>query len=233
MFLRISAFPIIIFGCFLVSCNLEKNENFFKVDSDNIYFHYQITGEENKENVHCYFQFRTGGPNGTSLAFHEPGSVKLDGVSLKPDSTSFTGIFYEIMKPAVSFSGTHILQVVSMSGKEYTDSFTYKPFSFVDSMPVVVKIADQTIKLKGLDKIDYVRLIATDTSFNSPDINKVDTIKNGNLIISAKRFGKIVKGPINFQLIKEKEIISSKSEGFRGKINISYGLKRNFLLVEQ
>jgi hypothetical protein len=85
---------------------------------------------------------------------------------------------------------------------------------------------------KGLDSITYLNVILTDTSFNSADINDVDTVKNGRLVISAERLSALINGPINLQFHREMEKPMKNSTKEGGKLYMHYGLKREFELKD-
>jgi hypothetical protein len=84
--------------------------------------------------------------------------------------------------------------------------------------------------MEGLNPIDYVRVFATDTSFASPGINRIDTVRNGRIIISLADLKPLVNGPINLEFYKEDErpIKNGTKEG--GVIAITYGIKKEFEL---
>ncbi len=195
-----------------------------------VYYNFQITADEENPLVNCLFQFRIDGQNGSSFAIKEPGFIKLDNELLKPDSSSFSGYYYEIQKPIQDFIGTHSITILTEAGNEHTETFEFKPFYIKSKLDLVYHRKDLLIELEGLKPVDQIRVIATDTSFTSTDINKMDTLQYGKLYLSHDRLKKVVNGPINFQLIKENEKISSLPASIFGKISVSYGLKRNFML---
>jgi hypothetical protein len=92
---------------------------------------------------------------------------------------------------------------------------------------------DLVFTFKGLDPVDVLSVTLTDTSFQSADItNDIDTVRDGRLVISAKRLSVLVNGPINIQFYKEAEkpIKSATKEG--GKLYMRYGVKREFELKD-
>jgi hypothetical protein len=99
-------------------------------------------------------------------------------------------------------------------------------------MPAVLTRGELVFTFKGLEPVDYLTVVLTDTSFSSKDINDLDTVKNGRLVINADRLSAVVNGPINLQFIKEgnQDLKSTTKEG--GKLYMSYGLKREFELKD-
>lgn len=215
---------------FLSSCTSNEIGNSKDVNPDAVFFDYEVWAEEGKENATINLQYRMGGPNGTTLVLNEPGKVMLDGEKLEPDSARFSGVYYEVQKPVTSFAGKHAIVFTNLNKKEYREEFVFTPFIIKPDLPAVLTRGDLVFSLDGLDPIDYIRVLLTDTSFASYDINHVDTVKNGRLVISAERISTLKSGPINLQFYKEieKPIKNGTKEG--GKLSITYGLKREFEL---
>jgi hypothetical protein len=217
---------------FLLSCSSDEIGSSKDVNPDAIFFDYEIWAEEGKEDVTVNVQYRMGGKNGTTLVLDEPSKVLLDGVQLKVDSAKVTGAYYEIQTPIASFSGKHSITFIDLNRKEYKEEFEFAPFSLVPDVPAALNRGDLVFNFKGLDSIEYVNVILTDTSFNSADINDIDTVRNGRLVISANRLSALINGPINLQFHREMEkpVKNGTKEG--GKLHIHYGLKREFELKD-
>ena len=173
-----------------------------------------------------------GGKNGTTLILDEPSKVLLDGEQLKVDSAKVTGAYYEAQRPFASFAGKHTITFTDLNKKEYKEEFEFSPFTLDPNVPATLNRGDLVFNFKGLDSVDHLNVILTDTSFQSADINDIDTVKNGRLVISADRLSALVNGPINLQFYKEMEkpVKNGTKEG--GKIYINYGLKREFELKD-
>jgi hypothetical protein len=200
------------------------------VNPDAIYFDYKIWAEEAKEDATVMLQFRFGGKNGTTLLLDEPAYVSLDGKKITVDSSKLTGAFYEVIKPVKEFTGKHLISFSDLNGKKYKEEFVFQPFKLMAEVPALLSRADLVFEFKGLNPEDYVRIFATDTSFESPGINRLDTVKNGRIIISKIDLENLVNGPINLEFYKEDEkpVKNGTKEG--GRISITYGLKREFEL---
>jgi hypothetical protein len=229
---RLSFSTLILTLFFISSCTSNEIANSKDVNPDAVFFDYEIWAEEGKDDVTVNLQYRMGGPNGTTLVLDEPSEVMLDGEKLQPDSAKFSGAYYELQKPTASFTGKHSIVFTDLNKKEYKEEFEFTPFNISPDVPAVLRRGDLVFNLKGLEPVDYIRVLFTDTSFISKDINEVDTIKNGQLVISAERLSTLKNGPINFQLYKEleKSVKNGTREG--GKLSITYGLKREFELKE-
>lgn len=217
---------------FLTSCTSDEIGSSKDVNPDAVFFDYRIWADESREEVTVNLQYRMGGKNGTTLVLDEPSKVLFDGEQLKVDSAKVTGAYYEIQRPFASFSGKHTISFTDRNKKEYHEEFEFIPFTLEPEVPATMNRGDLVFTFKGLDSTDLLNVVLTDTSFTSADINDIDTVKNGKLVISANRLSALINGPINLQFFKEviKPVRSSTKEG--GKLFISYGLKREFELKD-
>lgn len=202
------------------------------VNPDAIFFDYSIRAEEGKEEVIIKLQYRMGGPNGTTLILDEPSKVELDGEELLLDSAKLTGAYYEVLKSLPSFSGKHTIVFTDLNKKQYKEEFEFAPFIIDPAVPTSLTRGELVFTLKGLDSIDFIRVVLTDTSFSSDDINEIDTVRNGKVVISAERLSTLKSGPINLEFYKEIEKPVENGTRKGGKIFITYGLKRVFELKD-
>jgi hypothetical protein len=212
---------------FVSACTNNTTGNKKDIDPDAVFFDYLIRGDEEDSNVTLYLQFRIGGPNGYALNLKDPARVELDGEIIQVDSAKLTGAYYEIQKPAGSFVGKHTITFTSFNKKVYREGFEYKPFSMETELENVNR-EDLVFDLEGLEKEDHLHVSATDTSFTSRDIIEIDTVRDGKLIIPAGKLKYLVDGPITLLLSKETQKIIR--DEIRGRITVSYGLKREFEL---
>jgi hypothetical protein len=217
---------------FIAACTSNEIGNSKDVNPDAVYFDYKIWGEEGKEEVTVNLQYRMGGKNGTTLMLDAPSKVLLDGEELRVDSAKFSGAFYEVQKPTTAFAGNHTISFTDLNKNEYKEEFSFTPFSLDPDVPAVITRGELVFTFKGLEPVDYLTVVLTDTSFSSKDINDLDTVKNGRLVINSERLSAVVNGPINLQFIKEgnQDLKNTTKEG--GKLYMSYGLKREFELKD-
>jgi len=214
------------------SCTSNEIGNSKDVNPEAVFFDYKIWAEEGKEDVTINLQYRMGGPNGTTLVLNEPSQVILDKENLELDSAKFSGAYYEVQKPLAGFSGRHSIVFTDFNKKEYKEEFEFIPFSLIPDVPEVLPRGNLGFQLSGLHPVDYIRVSLTDTSFTSMDINNVDTVKNGRLIITADRLSTLKNGPINLQFYKEQEKPLKYTSAEGGKLSITYVLKREFELKD-
>jgi hypothetical protein len=220
----------IFFLVFVLACTDNTTGNKKNIDPDAIFFDYVIRGDEDDSNVTSYLQFRIGGPNGYALTLKDPAKVELDGEIIAVDSARLTGTYYEIQKPAETFTGKHKITFTDFNKKVHNQEFEYKTFSLETELADVNR-GDLVFDLEGLDKEAYLHVSATDTSFASRDIVEIDTVRDGKLIIPARKLRYVVDGPITLLLSKETQKIIRNE--IRGRITVSYGLKREFELQSQ
>ena len=217
---------------FLFSCNSDEIRNSKDVNPDALFFDYEIWADESKEDVTVNLQYRMGGKNGTTLILNEPSKVMLDGEQLKVDSAKVTGAYYEVQRPLTSFAGKHTISFTDLNKKEYNEEFEFKPFSLEPDVPSTLNRGDLVFNFKGLDTLDYLSVILTDTSYTSHDINDIDTVRNGRLIIRGDRLSALINGPIHLQFYREQILPLKRPTKEGGKFIITYGLKRNFELKD-
>lgn len=217
---------------FASSCSNDEKGNKKETDPESIYFDYKIWGNEGYDKITVKIQYRNGGENGESILLEEPSKVELDGEALKADSAKLTGVYYEIQKPIVTFSGKHTITFTAGNNKKYKEVFDFKPITLVKPVPAVIKRGDLVFEFNGLSSNDLVRVLMTDTAFFSEEVNRVDSVKNGRLYIFKEELTGLKNGPIYLEITKEneREIRMGTNEG--GRLSISYGLKREFELKD-
>lgn len=215
-----------------ISCTSNEVGNSKDVNPESIYFDYKVWGEEGDDDVTVKLQYRFAGANGTTLVLDEPAKVELDGDVIKADSSAMSGAYYEILKPVKDFTGKHLIIFTDLNKKQYKEEFDFQPISLRTEIPNEVNRADLVFDLNGLDPLDYVRVVLMDTAFHSEDINQIDTVKNGRIIIKADDLKKVVNGPVHLELTKEtdKPVKNGTKKG--GNLSFSYTVKRDFQLKD-
>jgi hypothetical protein len=203
-----------------------------KIDPEAVYFSYNIRAEEGDSLVTIYIQFRRGGPNGSTLVLEEPSQVALDSEIITLDSARLTGAYYEIQKPMDRFAGKHTITFTLFNKKEYREEFTFAPFKLKTRIPAVVQRGDLAFDFEGLGQHEFINVIATDTSFISRDINEIDTVKNGRVIIPVRKLKNLTNGPITIQFYADVEKPVRNGTGAGGRIQVTYGFQREFSLED-
>lgn len=219
---------------FFISCKDDKTANGVdgNIDTDALYLDFKVWSEEGRENAVVKLQFRMGGPNGVAIVMKEPGEVLLDGEEIGPDSTRFDGAYYETVRPLMQFAGTHTIKFAGPDKKGYEAEFEFITFELDPGVPSQMDRDDLVFTFKGLNEKDVLRVWLSDTLFTSDDINDIDTVRNGRLVISRERLNNIANGPINLQFHREVELPLQNITNNGGRIYMTYALKREFYLVD-
>jgi hypothetical protein len=227
---RLLGFFFIILTVIISSCkNSDKNVT---VDPDTIFFDYKITGQEGDDKLTVMLQYKDGDEEGKAFAIEKPGAVLLDGESIPGDSTKRTGPFYEVNKPIASFAGKHTIVFTSPANKEYKEEFEFQPLSLITLITDSLQRDSLVFEFEGLESEDYIRVVMTDTVFENDGINRVDTVINGRLIISKNDLQSLENGPVQLEFIREYERPVKKGTEQGGRLRITYGLKREFILKD-
>jgi hypothetical protein len=216
----------------IVSCRDNNKSNETEPGPGGIYFDYRVWGNEDDSIITVRLQYRGGGPTGSPVLLETPAKVELDGQLLMADSSKLSGYYYELQIPADSFTGKHTITFTAPDNQVYNESFSFHPFSLQDSLAGIIRRKDFFIKLTGLDSVDYLRVVVTDTAFASKDINMMDTVRNGELRISERQLRNLVNGPGWIDLYKEEGRGVKKGANYNGIFSLTYGIKRGYILAD-
>jgi hypothetical protein len=212
----------------VVSCN-----NTDKSYNGNIYFDYIVWGDEETGNITVKLQFRPGGQNGVALSLKEPSRVEFDGQVLLPDSAKFNGIYYEAIVPAAKFSGNHNIVFTHPDGNKYQAMFNFPVISLKTPVAGFVNRQDLVLELEGQKQPwDKIRILLTDTSRYGRGIEKVDTVRNGHIFISANELKNLRTGPVYLEIFREEELSLEETMKAGGRLWLIYQLKREFILQD-
>jgi len=217
---------------FLAGCTSNEIGYSNELSPDAIYFDYNVWGDEESGIVTAKLQYRFGGPGGTTLVLEEPAKVEFDGELLQADSSRRNGAWYEVNKPLRDFSGRHLVIYTDINKKQYKEEFDFKAFSLKKELPKEIKRDELVFELEGLQQEDYIRVLLTDTSFYSRGIDRLDTIRNGKVIVTRRDLDNLKNGPVSLEFYREDEKILKQTTKEGGTLSISYGLKRVFELKD-
>lgn len=228
--MRVSNWLPVLLVLILAGCTNEENsDSVEREDTTAYFFDYRVWGDEGNPDMNILLQFRKDDELGMGQLI-EPGKVELDGIALQPDSARYTGAFYELQVPFESFEGEHTISYTSPSGSEFKETFRFRPLMLTEPIPAVMSRGDWILELAGTEAGDKVRIIAIDTSFDSNDINIVETLHNGRVVLEREDLSNLVNGPIYLEIIREVEREVSEGTPAGGRFSLSYGLKREFEL---
>ena len=227
-FRRLSFFFFVV--TFIVSCTSNDSPNGRNVDPDSFYFDYRVTGDEDAGYVTVRLQYKVGDPAGPAVMLQNPGKVELDGTPFKADSTKMNGFYYELTRPVKEFTGHHTIVFTNRRGKQYREEFDFQPISMKQVLPAVINRGDLSFDIDGLAAEDYVKVMLSDTVRFSAGIDRVDTVKNGHVIITKEDLEKLANGPVNLAISRELERLINNGTRRGGRLYISYEVKREFEL---
>lgn len=217
-------FVILIFaGC--------KNEDRKQQRDNPLYLDYTVTAEEGDAYVTCLLQFKENSLDGNAINV-SPGKVELDGQIIKGDSAGLSGYYYEIQKPVDSFSGKHTIIFTDSNNNQIKDEFEFTPFTLNEELPEKISRKPFILQLKNFPaEPTQLRLLMLDTAFVSKGFNDTISVMNGQIKIGESILNNLKNGPINMELYMEKEVPLHHTKA-GGRLSITYGLKREFELVE-
>lgn len=222
---------ILLLYCF-TSCQNAESGRATELESNRIYYDYQVSAEEGHEEATVRLQYKIGDENGRAFVVEKPGKVMFDGAELKVDSTHFTGAYYELIKPLSEISGEHTIAFVDKKGKEHTTNFSFAPFSLAQDVPERVKRKPFTIQLKNFPaSFILIRLVMTDTSLQSPGVNEEMQIENGRVAIDEAFLNNLKAGPVTLEIYREEERPVGSGTKEAGRLLMTFGIRRQFELV--
>lgn len=202
------------------------------VDMDDIFLDYRISAEEGDDKLNIVLQFREGSEDSRTLVVGDEGAVLLDGERLVADSSGLSGAYYEIQKPIADFSGEHRIVLSGPGGKQFEESFSFYPMTLNTPIDDTMHRSDWILELGGLEKIEYVRVVMTDTSFINEGINRLDTVYDGRLSIRRSELDQLSNGEILLELYREIDRPTRQGGDAGGRFTMTYALKRDFILQD-
>jgi hypothetical protein len=214
----------------LFACTSNEIANSKDVNPDTVYFDYQVDGSEQNTYVTVKLQYRFGGPNGTTLVLQDPSHVKLDGDTLKVDSSRMLGAYYEDQQFSKFFAGEHTIEFTDLNKKLYTEKFSWEPMAISGKFPLKMKKEDLLIELTGVKSGDLVRVVVNDTSSASEGINRVDTLTTNRILISKADLEPMVSGPLNVELYRESDEPLKHATPEGGRLLMNYVIRRQINL---
>lgn len=200
--------------------------------SDVLYFDYKIWGDEEANTITVNLQYRVGGSEGDPVRLPVPGNVTFDNNLIEPDSTKMNGVYYEVNIPVQEFAGRHAIIYTDARGKEYREEFEFPVISLKSDLPKELFRKNIDFELLGLDTVDMLRIIFTDTSFYGRGIDRVDTVRNGHVTLTKSDLENLRNGPVYLEFYKEEEWPLKETLSPGGHFNLSYVVKRAFELKD-
>ncbi len=206
---------------FVFSCNSRQGH---RGSPDALYAQYTVTAGEGDSLATCLLRFFAHRADLRSLLLEAPAGVQFDGEPVPPDSTGMTGAYYEVRRPLALFSGRHVIQLTGIDGSTYENSFTFTPFTLLGEAGDAG--SGLQLQISGLPTGTPVRVVLTDTSFASPDVNRVVPVSGGRLVLDTAAMRRVVPGPVVLNLILEEEKPLAHPPAGGGRFSLTYRLTR-------
>lgn len=214
----------------LAACTNTDNQK--TAEAPPLYAQYRIWGEEGRNDVTCLLRFKPNSSSAQTIILQKPAGVRLDKEILTADSTPMSGAYYEVQKPLADFAGKHTITLTDINGNQYAETFTFQPFTIVNTLPETISRKNLDLQLDGLKSGDQVRVFLLDTSFADNGINELQTVTNGRIQVTKEQLSRLAPGPITLQLIREEERPVTNPPRNGGHISLSYQLTRDLQLAD-
>jgi hypothetical protein len=216
----------------LTSCQNDEVGRNNAAEEDGLYYDYQVSAEEGREEATMRLQYKDGDENGETLAMEKPAKVLFDGAELAADSSRFTGTYYELIKPVAELSGGHSIVFIDAKGGEHKVEFSFQLFSLVEELPGRMPARPFTIHFSDFPSSPTtVRVVMTDTSLQSAGVNEELLVEEGTLTIDESLLNHLTEGPVTMEISREEIQPIQTLAGEKGRLLLSYALRRQFELV--
>lgn len=201
-------------------------------DEEHLFFDYQVSAEEGREDATVRLQYKLGDESGEALALEKPAKVLLDGKEIAADSSRLSGTYYELIRPLEELKGRHSIVFIDEEGKEYRQEFTFEPFALAEELPESISKRPFTIRLQNFPPAaETVRLVMTDTALYSTGVNEDLQVENGEIHIDKAMLDHLIAGPISLEISREKEEPIRHGAKAGGRLLLTYSLRRQFELL--
>ncbi len=157
--------------------------------------------------------------------------VELDGEAMAADSSRRNGYWYEANKPLDDFGGEHQI-VFTTDGNSYKEVFDFNVMSLKTEIGPVVYRNDLVFEFDGLSDGDQIRVLLTDTGFYTRGIDRIDTVADGQIIISRHELDSVKHGPVTIEFYRETEQELTETMDRGGRLITRFGLRREFELKD-
>jgi hypothetical protein len=130
------------------------------------------------------------------------------------------------------FAGKHAILLTGSNEKEHRAEFDFPPVKLLTVLADSISRNELVFEFEGLEQSDQIRVLMTDTSFINNGINRVDSVRNGRLVISVDELDELANGPVQLEFIREYEKPLKMEKGEGGRLLVTYSLKREFFLKD-
>ena len=211
---------------YFVSCTNNESINNKSLNPGSIYFDYQVWGDEGSNEVTIKLQYRYRNAEGITILPEHTGKVEFDGRVLEADTSRMNGFYYEAILPLENFGGEHSIVFTDLTNKQYKEEFDFPIIYLKKELASIISRKNLVLELAGSDTNEIVRVLLTDTSFYSRDIDKTDTLRNEKITITEMDLANLKNGPVHIEIFKEEERTLKEATKAGGCLYLSFSLKR-------
>jgi hypothetical protein len=213
---------------FLSACkNSDKTADV--LDKEELFYDYKIIAEEGNDNLLVMAQLKSGGEEGEVITLTPATEILLDNELMQKDSAKIGGVYYEMYRAIDSFTGSHSFVFKEAGKLKQQVAFNFQPFALEDGLDSVVSRKNWQLSFTGLDSVSNVRIVLTDTTFESEGVNELRKVRHNKLEIDSVMLGNLKNGPIQLTLTREYE---QPLKNEKGRILLLYTLRREFILTD-
>ncbi len=218
----------------VVSCRSRDQQHIAdlaEVNPGSVYLDYSLEGSEEGAEATLVMQFRMQGPNGPALKITAPAKLTFDGKAVPMDSAAVVGPWYEARIPLAEFASAHVVEFTGTDQQRYVDTIYIRAFTLA-GFPDTISRADTdvSVEVKGVGQSALMQVVITDTSSFSEGIDRMDSVRNGRLILPPEYFATLANGPVLLELFSEQVEKLKKAPPRGGRLRVSYNVKRSFEL---
>ncbi|GAC1420932.1 MAG: hypothetical protein NVS1B13_12680 [Flavisolibacter sp.] len=222
---------LLLLVSFLLVCCHSRKEHPLDKNIQELFFDYQISGTEEKQDITFILKFCLGLRQGKGMGIYR-GKVLIDGVQIVPDSSLNDGIYYETTIAKKKFSLSHFIEVQTSSSEKYIETIDFNPFSLEEEIPARLKRNPFYVKLKGYKSGSALRLVLQDSSRNSIGINEIVKVHQGSLLVNQFMIDRLITGPVLLKIYEDQEKALKNTMKPGGMLHILYSLERDFNLED-
>lgn len=221
---------IVILSFLHQSCRNKDKEAVGNGTLNDVFFDVIINAEEGDDKLSVLVRFKDE-EQSDFVQLSNSVFITLDSELMQPDSSKMMGTFYESYYPIEQFNGNHIL-LLKEDENEFQSAFSFESFALLTPVSDTIRREDWQLTFSGLGAFDRVRLLATDTSFESQGINREAFLVNNQLMVNKAELFNLKSGPVFLELIRETEFPLNKLSSKRGKMTMTFRIRRQFILVD-
>jgi hypothetical protein len=143
-------------------------------------------------------------------------------------------VYYEVDSTVSGFAGKNSVVFTGPYKKQYREDFEFHPLGLARELPDTIDRKPFRLQLTGMPvRESPVRLVMTDTAFESDWVNELTGVVKGEVDITVPMLRSLKPGPITLEIYREEDHALMKAPKRGGRMSLLYSLKREFVLRNQ